>query len=85
MCVSGEVPSLLGCVGVLFLALGAHAVLLRFLLLGFALLVLCLLILIIQRHLDLWLLQKTIEHLHSSGTVSVVSTDSCILSNQQIQ
>lgn len=56
-------PVLLRGVGILLLALGPHAVLLGLLLLRFTFLILSLLILIVQRNLDLWLFQKSIEHL----------------------
>jgi len=49
---------------ILLLVLGAHAVLFGFLLLGFTLLILCLLVLIIERQLDFWFLQQTIVNLY---------------------
>lgn len=51
------VPGLCRSIWILLFALGAHAVLFWLLLLGFTLLVLCLLIFIIERQLNFWFLQ----------------------------
>lgn len=56
-------PVLLWCVGVLLLAFRTHTVLLGFFLLGLALFILSLFIFIVERDLNLWLLQQSIEHL----------------------
>lgn len=58
-----SLPSLRRCIRILLLALGAHAVLFGFLLLGFTLLILCLLVLIIKRQLNFRFLQQSIVNL----------------------